>query len=197
MMTWGSDCSRISGPLLERSSSDHDGKSRVESQSLEPNSWGRREARRAALPQNMIAVRFGGDVRFLAVASPTYLSCHEPPETPDELKDHRCIRSRLASGKLYRWEFEKHGQEVTVDVPGALTLDHIELMTEAAAGGLGIAWDRLCAGALGTPLFARWTPRYGAIRLVPADTGSVPLYYGHRHVPAGLRAFIDVLKSTC
>ncbi|HMC44576.1 MAG TPA: LysR family transcriptional regulator, partial [Caballeronia sp.] len=93
-----------------------------------------------ALPQDMIAVRFGGPVRFLAVASPAYLAGHTPPLVPDDLKDHACIRVRLPSGKLYRWEFAKHGQGLTVDVPGSLTLDHIGLTIEAAADGMGIAY---------------------------------------------------------
>lgn len=146
-----------------------------------------------ALAQDMIAVRFGGDVRFLAVASPAYLCHHEPPKAPEDLKDHRCIRNRLPSGKLYRWEFEKHGQEVTADVPGALTLDHIELMTEAAADGLGIAYvpERSARPYLDD----------GRLVMVLSDwCPSIPglfLYYpGHRHVPAGLRAFIEVLRET-
>jgi DNA-binding transcriptional LysR family regulator len=145
------------------------------------------------LPQDMIAVRFGDNVRFLAVASPAYLARQGVPRVPEDLKHHCCIRNRLPSGKLYRWEFEKHGQEVAVDVPGSLTLDHIELMTEAAADGLGIAYvpersaqPYLDDGRLATVL-ADWCP-------------SIPglfLYYpGHRHVPAGLRAFIEVLRET-
>jgi DNA-binding transcriptional LysR family regulator len=145
-----------------------------------------------ALPQDMIAVRFGGPVRFLAVASPAYLSGHTPPLVPDDLKDHACIRVRLPSGKLYRWEFAKHGQELTVDVPGPLTLDHLGLMTEAAADGMGIAYvpDRsaqpyIDAGKLVTVL-DDWCP-------------SIPglfLYYpGHRHVPSGLKAFVDMLRE--
>jgi DNA-binding transcriptional LysR family regulator len=93
-----------------------------------------------ALAQDMIAVRFGGEARFLAVASQAYLSSRKVPRVPEDLKNHTCIRNRLPSGKLYRWEFEKRGREVAVDVPGALTLDSIELMTEAAAAGLGIAY---------------------------------------------------------
>ncbi|MET0904743.1 MAG: LysR family transcriptional regulator, partial [Tardiphaga sp.] len=80
-----------------------------------------------ALPQDMIAVRFGGEARFVAVASPAYLKGRTLPQTPDDLKQHACIRFRMPSGKLYRWEFEKHGQEMAIDVPGALTLDHVEL----------------------------------------------------------------------
>jgi DNA-binding transcriptional LysR family regulator len=93
-----------------------------------------------AVPQDMIAVRFGGEVRFVTVASPVYLASRTPPKTRDDLKHHACIRLRMPSGKLYRWEFEKHGQELSVDVPGALTLDHTELMTEAASQGLGTAY---------------------------------------------------------
>jgi DNA-binding transcriptional LysR family regulator len=145
-----------------------------------------------AVPQDMVAVRFGGETRFLAVASPAYLAGREPPRTPDELKEHNCIRVRLPSGKPFRWEFEKHGQELTVEVSGSLTLDHVELMTSAAVRGLGIAYvsDRSArpyieSGKL-VVLLDDWCP-------------SIPglfLYYpGHRHVPPGLRAFINVLKE--
>lgn len=145
-----------------------------------------------AVPQDMIAVRFGGDVRFLAVAAPDYLADREPPRTPDDLKDHACIRVRMPSGKLYRWEFEKHGQELAVAVSGPLILDHIELMTEAAADGMGIAYvpDRSAQPYLETgklvPVLTDWCP---------AIPGLFLYYPGHRHVPAGLRAFINVLKE--
>lgn len=145
-----------------------------------------------AVPRDMISVRFGGETRFVAVASPDYLAAREAPRTPDDLKQHACIRVRLPSGKPFRWEFAKHGQELAVDVPGTLTLDHTELMTKAAAAGLGIAYvsDRVAR-----PYLER-----GALLAVledrcPAVPGLFLYYPGHRHVPAGLRAFIDVLKE--
>lgn len=145
-----------------------------------------------AVPQDMVAVRLGGDTRFVAVAAPAYLSAHPPPQTPDGLKGHACIRVRMPSGKLYRWEFAKHGQALTVDVPGPLTLDHIGLMADAAEAGLGIAYvpeqavqSRIEHGTLATVL-DDWCP------LIPG----LCLYYpGHRHVPSGLRAFIEVLQG--
>ncbi|MBY5879027.1 LysR family transcriptional regulator [Rhizobium leguminosarum] len=147
---------------------------------------------REAVPLDMIAVKFGGDTRFVAVASPAYLAAHPAPQTPDALKTHACIRFRLPSGKLFRWEFEKHGHELVVDVPGVLTLDHVELMAQAAAKGLGIAYvsDRtarpfLESGALVTVL-DDWCP---------AIPGLCLYYPGHRHVPQGLRAFITVLTE--
>jgi len=145
-----------------------------------------------ALPQDMIAVQFGGPVRFLTVASPTYLASRPALHTPDDLQHHACIRVRMPSGKPYRWEFAKQGQELVVDVPGPLTLDHPGLMAECAAQGMGIAYvaastaqSYLNAGTLVTVL-PDWCP----------DIAGLFLYYpGHRHVPLGLRAFISVLHE--
>lgn len=145
-----------------------------------------------AVPQDMIAVRFGGSIRFVIVAAPSYLADHAVPQTPDDLQRHACIRIRLPSGKPYRWEFEQHGQELTVDVPGTLILDNPELMLEAASAGLGLAYvsDRLALpfierGALVT-LLDDWCPSIPGLFLY---------YSGHRHLPPGLRAFMDVLRK--
>ncbi|CDG51180.1 MULTISPECIES: LysR family transcriptional regulator [Halomonadaceae] len=147
---------------------------------------------REAVPQDMVAIPVGHELRFLAVASPGYLRGRVVPKTPDDLASHQCIRQRLPSGKLYRWEFQQHGQDVAVDVPGALTLDSSQLMVEAAADDLGIAYvpepyaqDYLRDGRLVTVL-EEWCP-------------SIPglfLYYpNNRHVPPSLRAFIDLLRE--
>jgi len=143
-----------------------------------------------AVPQDMIAVRIAPDTRFLTVASPDYLVRHAPLVTPDDLHRHRCIRQRLPSGKRYRWDFGRHGEEIAIDVPGALTLDDNDLMVQAAAVGLGIAFvpqsfaqDLLQAGRL-VAVLDDWCP------WIPGLT----LYYpGHRHVPSALRAFIDLV----
>ncbi len=147
-----------------------------------------------AVPSDMVAVRFGGETRFVAVASPAYLAAHGTPRTPDDLRRHACIRFRLPSGKRFQWEFSKHGQEVAIDVPGALTLDHLGLMTEAAVAGQGIAYvsdhsaqPYVETGALATVL-DDWRPPIPGLFLY---------YPGHRHVPAGLRAFIDIIKDAC
>jgi DNA-binding transcriptional LysR family regulator len=144
------------------------------------------------VPQDMIAVKIGGDARFVAVASPAYLVGRDPPATPDDLRQHRCIRQRLPSGKRYRWEFAKHGAEIAIDVPGALTLNDNDLMVAAAVEGLGIAYvpegyarQMLDSGRLVT-VIEDWCPS------IPGLT----LYYpGNRHVPSALRAFIDLLKD--
>jgi DNA-binding transcriptional LysR family regulator len=145
-----------------------------------------------AVPRDMVGIRLTDELRFLAVASPDYLAARTPPAVPDDLRRHACIRQRLPSGKRYRWEFEKRNQETTIDPPGHLTLDDNDLMVQAAADGLGIAYvpesyarAMLDSGRLVTVL-ADWCPR------IPGLT----LYYpGHRHVPSPLRAFIDLVKE--
>jgi DNA-binding transcriptional LysR family regulator len=144
-----------------------------------------------AIPQDMIAIRFGGDIRFLTVASPAYLKGRTLPQVPDDLKHHRCVRSRLPSGKPYRWDFQKHANALSIDVSGPLTLNHAALMIEAALQGVGIAFVpersarlHIDAGTL-IPLLEDWCPTFPCLFLY---------YPGHRHVPSGLRAFIDVLR---
>lgn len=145
-----------------------------------------------AVPKDMVAVRLGPDVRFLAVASPGYLARHPAPEVPDALAGHRCIRQRLPSGKRYRWEFSKRGQSLEIDVPGALTLDNSQLMVEAAGAGMGIAY-------VPEP-YAR--PALDDGRLVavledwcPPIPGLFIYFPRNRHVPASLRVFIDAIRE--
>jgi DNA-binding transcriptional LysR family regulator len=145
------------------------------------------------VPRDMIAVPFGGPMRMLAVAAPDYLARHGSPQVPEDLADHRCIRFRMPSGKRYRWEFERHGQEWTLDVPGVITLDHTGLMMEAALKGLGIAY---------VPLYDELRSALTSGRLISVlDAWSPPfpgwhLYYpSHRLVPAALRAFIEVMRD--
>jgi len=147
---------------------------------------------REAVPQDMIAVPFGGAAQFVAVVSPAYVKKQGRPQVPDDLAKHRCIRLRLPSGKLYRWEFEKNGEEIAVEVPGSLILDNIDLMVEVAAAGLGIAYvprlaadDFLESGRL-LLVLDDWCPKFDGLCLY---------YSGHRHVPAGLRAFIDLIHE--
>jgi DNA-binding transcriptional LysR family regulator len=148
---------------------------------------------REAVPRDMVAVSFGGDTRFVAVASPKYLERHPPLRTPHDLLKHDCIRYRFKSGKLYRWEFERRGQTLTVDVNGPLTLNDDDLMVQAAVDGHGIAFvaepfarSELQAGRLAVVLGA-WSPRLSGLALY---------YPGHRQVPPALRAFVSVLKES-
>ncbi|WP_034914887.1 LysR family transcriptional regulator [Erwinia sp. 9145] len=145
-----------------------------------------------SLAQGMNAVRFGGPVRFITVASEGYLSGRQAPAVPDDLRRHECIRHQLPSGKRYQWEFSRQGQEITIDVPGRLTLNTIPLMIAAAVDGLGIAcvpesavMAELASGRL-RRLLDNWSPPFPGLYLY---------YPGNRQMPPALRAFIDLIKE--
>lgn len=144
------------------------------------------------VPRDMIAVRFGPDMRFCAVASPAYLARIPAPQTPDDLKQHRCIRFRFASGALLRWDLEHGDKSVSVDVEGPVTMDNINLMIEAALAGIGVAWvpqsqvaRELAAGEL-VQLLPEWSPSYSGLCLY---------YPANRHPPIALRLFAQAVRD--
>lgn len=144
------------------------------------------------LQQDMVAVPLGGPQRFVVVASPAYLAAHGTPAEPHELARHRCIRVRFPSGAVYRWAFEKDGEKQEVEVRGPLEVGEMPLMIRAAEDGLGLAYVyEPCARAA---LDA------GRLRSVlddwrPPEPGFFLYYPSRRRLPAGLRAFVDLLQS--
>ncbi|SEO92423.1 DNA-binding transcriptional regulator, LysR family [Luteibacter sp. UNC138MFCol5.1] len=145
-----------------------------------------------SIPKDMIAVPMSRPMRFACVASPAYLAQAGRPRTPDELARHRCIGHRMPSGKLYRWEFARGGESLTIDTAGPVVLDDEALMVDAAVEGLGIAYVPEPAAAADIAA--------GRLREVLApwmtDAEAIAVYYpGHRAVPPALRAFLDVVRE--
>jgi DNA-binding transcriptional LysR family regulator len=145
-----------------------------------------------AVPQDMIAVPIGPRLRQVVVGSPEYFADRSKPVVPGDLLHHRCIRARLASGGIYRWEFERRGEQVEIDAPGSLTLDEMSLTLEAALAGAGLAYlsawsaaPHIGSGAL-ISVLDDWCPSYPGLCLY---------YPGRRHVPAGLRALISLIRE--
>lgn len=145
-----------------------------------------------SLPRDMVAVALSGDMRFLAVAAPAYLSGRPAPQTPADLQAHVCIRQRLPSGRRYHWEFARDGQAVAVDVPGMLTLDSSQLMVEAACDGLGIAY---VPDVYAAPFIASGELVCVLEAWCPAIPGLFLYFPANRHMPPGLRALVDVIKA--
>ncbi|KML49980.1 LysR family transcriptional regulator [Burkholderia cepacia] len=144
------------------------------------------------VPRDMIAVRFGGPMHFVAVASPDYLTRHAPPESPHDLTRCPCIRFRFESGALYRWDLMRDGKRVSVDVDGPLTLGNQTLMVDAALTGIGIAWvaEAHVAGHLASGRLVRVLPEWGQ------TFDSLCLYYpANRHPPAALRLFVEAVRE--
>jgi DNA-binding transcriptional LysR family regulator len=145
-----------------------------------------------SIPKDMITVSLVKAMRFVCLASPDYLERAGVPKTPEDLKHHRFIAHRLPSGKLYRWEFERAGQELVIDASGPVILDDHDLMVEAAAKGLGIAY----VGSLASEnAVAKGQVREILSEWMPAAEGMALYYPGHRAVPPALRAFLDTVKD--
>jgi DNA-binding transcriptional LysR family regulator len=145
-----------------------------------------------SIPRDMIAVPLTRPLRFMCVASPAYLDRAGVPTTPDDLRGHRCIGHRLPSGRLYRWEFEREGQVITIETTGSIILDDEDLMIDAAIEGLGVAYvaEPAAAAALAAGRVREvLSPWLGA-------TEVVAVYYpGRRTPPLALRAFLDVVRE--
>jgi DNA-binding transcriptional LysR family regulator len=144
------------------------------------------------VPQDMIAVPCSAAVRFQVVGAPAYFADRARPTTPEDLRAQQCIRARLPGGAPYKWTFGRHGKRVEIDVPGVLTLDSPHLILDAVFHGVGLAWmsewavaEHVAAGRL-VSVLDDWSERAPGLCLY---------YPGHRHVPAGLRAFIDVIRE--
>lgn len=145
-----------------------------------------------AVPQDMVMIRLTDTVRFAAVGAPGYFAARGRPGVPLDLLRHDCIRFRFDSGAIYRWEFARRGTAETINVTGPLTLTDQPLMVDAAIDGIGIAFvpEHLALDALGDGRLERVLDDW-----CPAMPGLALYYPGHRHVPAGLRALIAMMRQ--
>jgi len=142
--------------------------------------------------KDMIAVRIGPDIRFAAVAAPSYLAGRPRPQAPQDLVAHRCINLRLPTyGGLYAWEFEKNGREVKVRVEGQLVFNGIFQVLDAALAGFGLAYvpedlarPHLAAGRLEQVLDG-WSPPWPGYHLY---------YPSRRQTSAAFALLVDALR---
>jgi DNA-binding transcriptional LysR family regulator len=93
---------------------------------------------------------------------------------------------------IYRWEFERRGKAFSVDVTGPLTLDDPTVTLCAVRAGL-------CLAYLSESFVAKDLAEGRLVRVLKDWMPSFPglcLYYpGRRHVPAGLRALINLIRE--
>jgi DNA-binding transcriptional LysR family regulator len=143
------------------------------------------------IERDMIAIRVSRELRPAIVGSPGYLESHSAPASPRDLLGHRCINFRHGSAGVYRWEFDKGDESLTIAVNGPLIVDDVGLLVRAALDGVGLVFtdeDRvaphLASGAL-VRVLEDWCPPF---------PGFYIYYPSRRQIPAALSALIETLR---
>ncbi|MES1185994.1 MAG: LysR substrate-binding domain-containing protein, partial [Myxococcales bacterium] len=134
-----------------------------------------------SIPSEMVAVRICDPFRFVVVASPRYLKAHGTPKTHRDLTKHSCIGLRLPTAEtVYRWELERRGRVLRVDVPCRLVVDGMRFAALAAKAGLGLAYvdepwvaDDLARGQLRVVL-PQLAARASGLPVLPAGLAPLP-----------------------
>jgi DNA-binding transcriptional LysR family regulator len=144
------------------------------------------------VPEDMIAQRLAPDVRWVVVAAPAYLERFGTPMHPNDLLDHRGVRIRIGDETIYRWEFERGGAALAVDVPGSLTVDQGEVALTAVQRGAALMYvpdfmvaQQVKAGDL-TTVLDDWAA---------VGPGFHIYYSSRRQLPGALRLFIDLARE--
>ena len=145
------------------------------------------------IQKDMIAVRVSPDHRPAIVASPEYLRSRPKPTLPRDLLKHRCINFRHGSAGIYRWEFEKGRNSMSIGVSGPLVVEDEELVIRAALDGVGFAFisehkvaSHLAAGSL-VRVLEDWCQPFPGFFL---------FYPSRRQQTASLAAVISVLRTS-
>src|SRR5881396_1485020 len=145
------------------------------------------------IERDMITFRVSKDPRPAIVGSPGYFESHAKPTSPRDLPNHRCINFRHGSDGVYRWEFDKGKQSLTVAVNGPLIVDDVQLSIRAAIDGVGLAFadeDRvashLASGAL-VRVLEDWCPPFPGFFLY---------YPSQRQLQPALSALVETLRSS-
>lgn len=129
---------------------------------------------------------------MLAVASPEYLARHGRPQHPSELAHHECL-GYTAGAAGQNWQFMVDGQLASFPVRSRINANNGEVLTEAAAQGLGItlqpdfiADSFLAAGRVEAILTDFPVPELGIYAMLPSN----------RHVPHRVRVLMDFLAAS-
>lgn len=148
--------------------------------------------RYGALADSRLVARPLLAIEPIAVASPSYLARHPPPETPADLSHHNCLVYQLAGRPHRTWRFVRDGQSMEVRVRGDRSTDDTALAHQWAHAGAGILLETplelmqdLAKGRL-VPLLMRWrTEPYPLHAILPS-----------RHfIPARVRTLVDFLAA--
>jgi DNA-binding transcriptional LysR family regulator len=132
-----------------------------------------------------------GTSRMRVLASPDYLSRHGQPAHPAELAHHVCLGYTNA-GAATTWQFVVDGQLENFPIRSRINANNGDVLTEAAAQGLGIACQPdfiagsfIAAGRVVEILVDYPGPELGIYAMLPSN----------RHIPHRVRVLMDFLAA--
>lgn len=144
------------------------------------------------VPSDAIAIPLGQTRRMTVAASPAFFEDKPIPQSPQDLLIYPCVRVRLPNGALFRWRFEKDGEELQLDVEGPVTLDEASLARIAVTSGVGIGYfmetdvrEDIATGRL-IRILEDWTPPLAPLCLY---------YSNRRNSSAAFQAFIALARD--
>jgi DNA-binding transcriptional LysR family regulator len=145
-----------------------------------------------SLQADMVAVRVSPPFRFVVAGAPSYFAARGRPQRPEDLRDHGCIRFRLATAKsFYRWEFVEGNRPFEVVVDGPLIVNDTAVNVAAAVDGIGLCY-------VAEPLIETLV-REGRLEIVldayaPPTPGLFVYFPSRAQALPKLRAFIDYMR---
>ena len=138
--------------------------------------------------------------RYRVVSSRAWLGAlAKPPRTPEDVQHYDCVTFAMP-GFRDRWLFRRTGggSQIAVTVQPRLLLTNGLALRECALAGLGVSllpdWligDDLAAGRL-VDLY----PEHD-VAVVDAPTGAWLVYPSRSYVPTKVRAFIELMRTSC
>ncbi|WP_239511522.1 LysR family transcriptional regulator [Burkholderia sp. JP2-270] len=125
-------------------------------------------------------------------AAPSYVARHGLPQHLEDLARHECINFRLASGRVFEWEFNVDGRVQKYLPTSRLTFNDTDLVLRAVLSGSGIAQmagyqirDHIASNELVVAL----------AKHVPDDRGHYICYLSRQHLPTRIRIFVDFMTE--
>lgn len=147
--------------------------------------------RAGRLADSSLIARPLGKLRWVVVAAPDYCARHGVPRTPAELERHVCIA--FGSGPTPNvWTLHAGEKTASVRVTPCLTVNEVDIMRDAARGGIGVAMlpDYACAAELRSGALRRVLPNWSSTE-VPVNA----VYPTARHLSPKVASFIALLGA--
>jgi transcriptional regulator, LysR family len=145
------------------------------------------------IDRDMMTVRATPPFTWLVVGAPAYFVQRGRPETPEAIAQHECIRFRRSDvGDIYRWEFQRNGEALTIEPPGSVVVNDGGLLRALAKRGMGLIYTsslmaatELAEGSL-EPVLEAFAPA--------KDSLFICFPRASRNQP-NLRAFVDACAA--